>query len=242
MHDRGLLKLVFEAFGKRYPKGRPGFGGGVLNHALNTQDDALLELCLSANFDVNALTFDNDFDNDFDQEYRTKVRALGRAIRKYRDGSLELISKLLDAGDDDANVITSQRSFYSFTSPRRKFVRQTALLDAIEMRSLPLVKFLISKGANAQMEAKWGLKRTPLQKACEVQSHDIVDFLLEKGADVNAAPAVCGGATALQYAAKAGSTRIAKTLLAAGAEVNAPGRNSEDILPSSMPRNMVGFT
>ncbi|KAJ3563006.1 hypothetical protein NPX13_g8350 [Xylaria arbuscula] len=216
MHDRGLLKLVFEAFGKRYPKGCVGFGGRVLNHALNTQDDALLELCLSANFDVNALTFD--------QNYEPEVSALGWAIRKCRDSSLELISKLLDARGD-ANVITSQRFFHVSrdTGLVESERRQTALLDAIEMRSFPLVKFLISKGANAQMEAKWSLERTPLQKACEVQSHTIVDFLLKSGANVNAAPAVCEGATALQCAAKAGSTRIAKTLLTAGAEVNAPG-------------------
>ncbi|KAI0468574.1 ankyrin [Xylaria cf. heliscus] len=218
MHDRGLLNLVFQAFNKQYPKRRIGFGGRVLHHALNTQDDALLELCLNANFDVNALV---------GYAGGNKVSALGLAIIKYSGGRLELVSKLLDAGGD-ANIPASQRSdCFPFPDSPEKPIRQTAFLDAIETKSLPLVELLISKGANVQMEAKWGLKRTPLQKACEVGSHAIVDVLLAHSADANAAPAVRGGATAFQLAAKAGSTRIAKTLLAAGADVNAPGAQVE---------------
>lgn len=214
-HNRGLLNLVFQAFGKQYPKGRKGFGGSVLHHALNTQDDELLKLCLNTRFDVNTFAHDEKYGD---------VSTLGLAIKKYGGRRLELVCKLLDAGGD-ANIPASERADrFPFRASPLHVTLQTALLDAIETKSLQLVQLLISKGATVQMEAKWGLKRTPLQKACEVSSHTIVDVLLANGADVNEAPAVREGATALQLAAKAGSARIAKTLLAAGADVNAPRR------------------
>lgn len=217
-HDQLLMNLILRKFRKQYSKGRSGFGGRVLHHAIHTHDEALLNLCLTAGFDVNSLTNDKEYGI---------VTALGLVIKKYHGSRLELISKLLDAGGD-ANVPTSERRECSWSGESgrtisRITVRQTAFLDAIESNSLPLVELLISNGADVRKEAKLGLKRTPLQKACEVASHPIVERLLEHNVDVNAAPAARAGATALQLAAKAGSPRIANTLLALGADVNAPG-------------------
>lgn len=198
-HDRMLLNDIVQRFRQRYPQRRTGFGGRVLIHALGTRDEAALDLCLRAGFDVNDMVINMD---------RTP---LGFAIEKYHT-CLEWIPKLLDAGGD-VNRLTSKKGG----------LLQTALLDAIETRSLPLVELLISKGAHVQKEAKLGLKRSPLQKACEIGSHTIVDLLLRHNADVNEPPAACRGATALQLAAKAGSLRIAKKLLDLGAKIDAPG-------------------
>ncbi|KAG6358439.1 hypothetical protein INS49_014323 [Diaporthe citri] len=157
------------------------------------------------------------------------VTALGMAIKKYRGGCLDLISKLLSAGGN-VDMPASERREHSSSAENcfgqysdQITVRNTALLDSIETKSLPLVELLVSKGADVRKEAKQGLKRTPLQKACEVASHTIVDLLLELNVDINAAPAARGGGTALQLAAKAGSMRSAKKLLALSANVNAPG-------------------
>lgn len=217
-HDRLLMNMIVRKFRKQYSKGRSGFGGRILHRAIHTHDEALLDLCLSAGFDVNSLTNDKEYGI---------ITALGLVIRKYHGSRPDLISKLLDAGGD-ANVPTSERREYSESgssgrTDSRITVRQTAFLDAIETNSLPLVELLISKGADVRKEAKLGLKRTPLQKACEVACHPIVELLLKHNVDVNAAPAARAGATALQLAAKAGSPRIANTLLALGANVNAPG-------------------
>ncbi|KAI7776304.1 hypothetical protein LA080_005491 [Diaporthe eres] len=212
-----ILNLILQNFRKKHPKGRSGFGGKVLHHGLQTHDEALLDLCLNAGFDVNSLTSH--------KEHGT-VTALGLAIQIHHGRCLGLTSKLLNAGGD-ANAPTSEgRERLSSAGPnrviKRVIIRQTAFLDAIETKSLPLVELLISNGADVRKEAKLGLKHTPLQKACEAASHTIVD-LLAHNADVSADPAAHGGATALQLASKAGSTRIAKSLLAMGANVNAPG-------------------
>ncbi|ETS86461.1 hypothetical protein PFICI_00289 [Pestalotiopsis fici W106-1] len=194
-HAQDVLELVLQRLRKRYPKGRSGFGGEVLRDALDGHNDAILALCLNARFDVNHfVTTPGQQKWSFEM-----LTPLGFAIRKYRGGRLDLISRLLDAGGD--------ANFPAFQDEWRQ-VSETAFLQVIEIKSLPLVELLISKGADVHKEAKLGLKRTPLQKACEVQSCSIVDLLLTHNVDL---------------AAKVGSTRIAKRLLDSGADVDAPG-------------------
>lgn len=199
--DRATLNVLIRRFRERYPGGRIGFGGDVLQYALETQSDLHLDFCLSAKLDVNSLACSKEYGN---------VNSLGLVIRKYQGKRLDLVNKLLDAGGD-INGLAS----------RKGYVFQTAFLEAIETRTLPLVELLIRRGADLQKEAKLGLKRTPLQKACEIGSFPIVDLLLRHGANIHAAPAVQGGGDAFQLAAKAGSIRIANHLLNCGAKVNA---------------------
>lgn len=206
-HDRMILNVILQHFRKQNPKGRKGFGARVLHHALRTHDDELLERFLNTGFDANAFPLDKDYE---------MVTSLGLAIKLHYGTRLDLIARILN-GAGDPNVLSSQLVITG---------KQTALLDAIEIKSLPLVKLLIAEGADVRKEAQLGLKRTPLQKACEVASLTIVDLLLEHNADVNAGPAARGGGTALQLAAKAGSPRIAKRLLELGANINAPGGRS----------------
>lgn len=202
-NDRSLFHYFFQLFRKQYPKGRPGFGSRVLDYIIRDSDDALLAECLSAGFDVNSLC-------------HCGMSPLGQAIINDRGNRLELVSKLLHTGGD-ANAVASRGSDYDGIVEQ-----ETAFLLAIGTKSLPLVKLLISLGADVGREARLAVKRTPLQKACEVQSHDIVDLLLAQNVNANAPPAARGGATALQLAAKMGSVRIAESLLDAGAEVNGP--------------------
>lgn len=75
-HDRRLLDLILESFRQRYPQGRTGFGGRVLLHALQTQDEAALDLCLRAGFDVNNMV------EDMYGKYQ-RVTALGIAIQNH---------------------------------------------------------------------------------------------------------------------------------------------------------------
>jgi ankyrin repeat protein len=212
--DGETLNLLLQRFRERYPSGRKGFGGDVLQYVLQIPSDPLLDLCLGAKFDVNRLV---------KIEALTTVNALGLVIRKYRGKRLDLVSKLLDAGGDINGPASRQEKRFS---PGRlngdAWITQTAFLEAIETKSLPLVELLIRRGADVQKEAKLGLKRTPLQKACEVGSYPIVDLLLRHHANVRAPPAVRGGGDALQLAAKGGSVRIANRLLNCGADVNAP--------------------
>lgn len=221
-HDRRLLDIILQKFRKQYPKGHKGFGGGVLYHALQTHDEAVLDVCLNSGFDVNHICYPEGTKTSYGHRPMT---ALGHAIKQYPECPLNYISKLLDSGAN-VNVPVSQWASHQFSADGEPSVieeRETALLQAMETKSLPLVELLISRGADVRREAKLGLKRTPLQKACEVGSHTIVDLLLQHNVDVNASPAARHGATALQLAAKAGSTRIAKRLLDLGATVNAPG-------------------
>ncbi|POS70000.1 hypothetical protein DHEL01_v211605 [Diaporthe helianthi] len=218
IHDRGLLDLVLQRFRQQHPHGRTGFGAKSLRHALKIRDEMALELCITAGFDVNVMSFDEAV------ETVTGLTALGFAIKKH-PSQLDTISKLLDAGGNPNLPASMEREPDTDFPPSEKRIiaRQTAMLDAIETNSLALVELLVSKGVDVHKEAKLGMRRTPLQKACEVGSHSIVDFLLRHNAGVNAAPAARYGATALQLAAKTGSMRMAKKLLDLGAKVDAPG-------------------
>ncbi|KAK6063648.1 Protein fem-1-like protein [Seiridium cupressi] len=213
--DTEILGFLFQKFRERYPNGRRNFGGWVLQRVLDSQNDAILDLCLGAKFDVNQLVVANR---------GQKLAALGFVIKKYRGDRLDLVGKLLQAGSDVNGLSSYEQPGYALyiiqTNPNAS---KTALLDAIETKSLPLVELLIAKEADINMEAMLGIRRTPLQMACEVGSYPIVDLLLENGANVHAAPAFRGGANALQMAAKAGSLQIVSRLLECGANVHAPG-------------------
>ncbi|KAK9414896.1 putative Clr5 domain-containing protein [Seiridium unicorne] len=206
--DAEILGFLCQKFRERYPDGRRNFGGWVLQRALELQNDAIVDLCLGAKFDVNHLLWVNGV---------RKLTALGFVINKYRGDRLDLVGKLLQAGSD----VNGPSSYGPLTG--KTDAAKTALLDAIETKSLPLVELLIANEADINKEARLGIRRTPLQMACEVGSYPIVDLLLKHGANVHAAPAFREGANTLQMAAKAGSLQIVSRLLECGANVHAPG-------------------
>lgn len=200
-----LFSAICEAFSLRYPNGIKGFGGGILAEAIEFGDISVLDALLKIKLDVNAEGLDGD-------KSRARLLRIATTCSKLSDlKKNQMICRLLDAGA------------YLEAVCRDKFgdSGRTALLQAIIVDELQVVKLLLSKGANINRPARWMLKRTPLQQACEQGSFKMVDLLLGNGADVNASPAANGGATALQLAAIQGSVRIVRLLLDRCADIHA---------------------
>ncbi|ROW03820.1 hypothetical protein VMCG_05363 [Cytospora schulzeri] len=95
-----VLSILFREFRKRYPCGLPGFGGGVLQCALELSNSTLLHLCLDAKLDVNSFS-------ESENGVRAEMNALGFLIRKYSGKRQASIVELLDAGGD-VNAIASR--------------------------------------------------------------------------------------------------------------------------------------
>ena len=142
---------------------------------------------------------------------------LAVAMDKYHEGRIDVVRKLLRNGGDPNGIVARPH----WSSNHSIWVQKTALLLAIQTKSLPLVELFISAGSDIHRPARLGVRRTPLQQACEVGNMEIVNFLLQRGADVNEAPAIAGGATSLQLCAIGGHIGIAHVLLERGADVHA---------------------
>ncbi|KIW19256.1 hypothetical protein PV08_03550 [Exophiala spinifera] len=123
--------------------------------------------------------------------------------------TLQLMGALIAKG---ANV-NEPRSSYNSDS-------MTALQLAVERQDMPMVEFLLGKGAEINVAP--GGTRTALQMASSRGSIPMVEFLLSKGADINAPPAREWGRTALQEASENGNMCMLKFLLRKGANINAP--------------------
>lgn len=91
---------------------------------------------------------------------------------------------------------------------------------ACELAHQSIVDLLISKGANVNEHASFGL-RTPLHSAVRANSLSIVKSLIDHGADINACDSE--GCTALIRAIERGHKDIACHLIVSGAEVNSKG-------------------
>jgi ankyrin repeat protein len=113
-----------------------------------------------------------------------------------------VVKRLLEAGCDPNSVVAGYTDY-----------NLTALLAAVQTKSVGLVRLLLDHGANVNTEAIRKLLRTPLQEAAESGCLEVVQLLLQEGADVNALPARRGGGTALQLAAISGNCNIAAELL-----------------------------
>ncbi|MBB6443347.1 ankyrin repeat domain-containing protein [Phycisphaera mikurensis] len=101
----------------------------------------------------------------------------------------------------------------------RDFVGDTPLLTAVSFDHLPLVAWLLDRGADPNAPVDDGY--TCLLTAVESDSADsvsLVDTLLRAGADVNAAGT--NGWTPLHMAAAHGHVQKARLLIGAGADVN----------------------
>jgi ankyrin repeat protein len=138
---------------------------------------------------------------------------LGTAIKMADNFTSDFIvvKRLLQAGCDPNSVVAGYEDY-----------NLTAVLAAVQTKSVGLVQLLLDHGANANAEAIRRLRRTPLQEAAESGCLDIVQLLLEKGANVNALPARRGGGTALQLAAISGNCNIAAELLKRDADPSMP--------------------
>ncbi|RHY23759.1 hypothetical protein DYB25_006582 [Aphanomyces astaci] len=117
----------------------------------------------------------------------------------------------------------------------------TPLFYAADCGNLPLVKWMVSNGADIDTDysgkattsrgdniggkredndRRYDLAFTPLQVACVKGHQDIVDFLVECNADLGGS--AVHGVTALHFACHQNQKGIAKVLLDAGADMHAP--------------------
>lgn len=143
---------------------------------------------------------------------------LATAIRASPSVRVKAVQLLLDHGADP-NAIAVAEFFASTSAPRSQ---RSALLEAIEIEDVSLVRLLIERGASVEDERKHQIIRSPLQQASFLGCLGIVELLLQERADPNTRP-LPGNETALQYAACEGYLGIVELLLLNGANVNAGG-------------------
>ena len=207
--NKCITLLLLKEFKKRYPLGRPGYGVRVLSNAVKENDFDLIKILLEHNVDASG--YDKDLQLE-DQESIWKT-PLAIAIESNEGTGLQAAGLLLEAGVNSDSLVC-------WHADSR---RETALLVAVKLKNIQMVKFLLDSGANVNFPPTMGVKRTPLQQAAEVGDMAVVQTLMSYGAQVNDPPAYIGGATALQLAAIGGYIGIAEIFLKAGADLYASG-------------------
>jgi ankyrin repeat protein len=197
--DIKLMGGLLTARSRKYLARGRGFGCEALRATIRLASMELMDLLLSNGVDPNVVCHGQT--------------ALGTAIALDRSPDLKIIKKLLLA-KADPNI-----PMETYDGNEQD---ETALLKAIESKSMPLMELLIQFGANINAPARGQISETPLQAACKSGNLKAVKLLLSLGAEINAPPALRNGATALQFAAISGHVGIASLLLDNGADVNAP--------------------
>ncbi|KAG7515647.1 transient receptor potential cation channel subfamily V member 1-like [Solea senegalensis] len=113
--------------------------------------------------------------------------ALMKALLHLRDNKNDTVEVLLDISEKQGDIDQFVNAAYN----NKYYNGQTALHIAIERRSLPYVKLLVSKGANIHAKAdgkffqphdgpNFYFGELPLSLAACTNQADIVDFLMEK--------------------------------------------------------------
>ena len=143
---------------------------------------------------------------------------LAESVRSHERRGLPILTRFLEAGADP-NSITNCIAGYNYS----------ALLEAITFRSNEVVELLITKGADVNRPATFGIQRSPLQLAAELDAVDIVQILLQNGAIVTGNPSFSHKETALELAMSQRHYRAAKVLLQHGAQLEQSSPYSHDV-------------
>lgn len=125
------------------------------------------------------------------------------------EGKLDIVESILKSGVD-INIEPSNHKGW------------TALMAASTSGKTAVVKYLLSKGANAKVKLEDG-ETTLIQAAQSDANKEIVEALLKEGAEINAQ--TDEGLTALMRFAWMGQTQAVKLLLDAGADTTLKNKN-----------------
>ncbi|KAH5756675.1 hypothetical protein HBI37_058330 [Parastagonospora nodorum] len=185
----------------------PGLGTSTITDAIR-----LIELGLSSLKMLDILLASEVVDIHccgYTDRYGTPESPLGTAIKMADEFASDfiIVRRLLQAECDPNSVVIAYADH-----------NLTAVLAAVQTKSVGLVKLLLDHGAEVNAPAIRRLFRTPLQAAAESGCLEVVKLLLKNGADVNGLPAKRGGGTALQFAAISGNCNIAAELLKGNAD------------------------
>ena len=217
-----MVNLILSAYLRRYPTGNKCFFDSALRKAIRENKEIVIwALIKHADLgDTGWLGLLRGGEEQLRQVpdyktffYRRLPTLLGECIDTRRENTVRI---LLDSGGDPNSTVELD------PEPLQRG-RLNAILKAISIGDLAIVKLLHRTGANLHFSAILRITRTSLQLAIELGHSEIVQFLLEEGVDVNAPPCAFLGGTALQFAAKTGSVGTAELLLKRGADINAQG-------------------
>ncbi|WP_428230049.1 ankyrin repeat domain-containing protein [Flavobacterium sp.] len=138
------------------------------------------------------------------------VDNVGESVLHYatRQNNLEILNIILDT-----NVDINLKSEGAY--------KQTAIFTPAEASRIPVLKILLERGANPDIQDKY--KMTPLQWAAQQGKIEAVKTLLEFGASVNTKNHK--GVTTLMSATIKGITECVQILIEAGAEINSAAKD-----------------
>lgn len=126
-------------------------------------------------------------------------------------GSVECVSAILDAADDESRLESLEAETDGYFTP---------LIYAANGGFEDIARLLLDKGAD--IEHAKSLYMTPLLEACWTEEASMVDFLISRGADIEATTDDFNDDiehfTPLMLAAKFDVVQIASSLIAAGAD------------------------
>ena len=199
-------------------------------------DDILVRICCSA--------IDNEYDNIpyilAEEGYNVALFGPSFLESTAKDGKICVPGHFLDIG--------APINAYGVKG-------RTCLQVAAARGHLPLVQYLIDRGADVNFPASDDGGLTALQSAAREGYTEVVDYLIDTGADVRAAPAKNRGVTVLEAAAGAedNSSRsyklfeeierelvsTFKSLLALGAPVNRTNSTSGTVLHRLLRRSRI---
>jgi ankyrin repeat protein len=209
------IKYLIGKAGIEATSTRKQYGSAALKVAIRTRNYDIIRI-LAKSTDIHGLEAVDREGPDIDQY----VDPLGEAILL---DDIEAVNILLDNGGNPNALVVFEG--LSDRTPRvvgySALMRLTALLVAIDVGSLALVRLLVERGADVNRRLDMGLSRNPLQRAAEIGDFEMVEFLIRNAAILDAEPAF-GGGTALQLAAMSGHVGIATLLIERGADVNHP--------------------
>jgi ankyrin repeat protein len=205
-----LTEAIVASFCQRYPNGNRSFVIPALRQRIKQKDEKMVKM-LASHAALNDSTC--LFLGDRTGSSQLFPSLLGEGIAT---DNFEIVQILLEHGGDPNSTV-------EVAPPHPCRGRLNAVLKAISIGNLAMVKLLHKKGADLNFSAKIGITRSSLQLAAELGHFEIAQYLLNQGVDVNAPPCIWEGGTALQFAAKTGSVCIAEMLSEHGADINAPG-------------------